>query len=211
LKRIVALILLLLAGTVISHFGLVKATTVPNPIIFTLKADVNGWNFTTGTNPGLTQFRGVQFTAKIVWTNLSHDFALYTKGYSPDLVTTTDTCSPLNTNGCLKASSFVSTGNPSTTFSFAPAIPKDDFSGPGTYEYFCQLHPTQMHGQITLYKSPDLLNRGKVDIVDASTLAFAFDTTPANATWSIAADLDNDGKISIVDASILAFYFDQPF
>jgi len=211
LKKIAALILLLVCGTIISHFGPLKAAAVSNPVIFTLRADVNGWNFTTGKNPGLVQFRGVQFTAKIVWTNLSHDFAIYTKGYPPDLVSTTDTCSLANTNGCLKTSALVSIGNPSTTFNFAPAIPKDDFSGLGTYEYYCQIHPVQMHGQITLYKSPDLLNRGKVDIVDAATLAFAFDSTPINATWSIAADLDNDGKISIVDAAILGFYFDQPF
>jgi len=211
LKKIAALILLLVAGTVISHFGPLKAAAVSNPTIFTLNADINGWNFTTGTNPGLAQFRGVQFTAHIVWTNLVHTFAVYTKGYPADSVSTANTCSLANTNGCLKASGLVSNSNPSVSFSFAPAIPRDDFSGAGTYEYYCQVHPAQMHGQVTVYKSPDLLNRGRVDIVDAATLAFAFDSTPANVTWSLAADLDNNGKISIGDAALLAFYFDQPF
>jgi hypothetical protein len=93
---------------------------------------------------------------------------------------------------------------------FAPAIPLDDFTGLGTYEYFCQFHPDQMHGKISVYKNPDIKGRGVVDIVDASALAIAFDTIPGNPRFNVAADLNNDGRVDILDASILALFFDQP-
>src|SRR6266568_240847 len=94
-----------------------------------------------------------------------------------------------------------------TSFSFTPTTPKDDFSGPGTYEYYCQFHPTSMHGKFTVYKSVDLDNNGVVNIVDVATVAFSFDATPTSSTWNLAADIDNNGVVNIIDVAIAAFYF----
>ncbi len=208
------LVLLLVAGTFIPHLGPLKAVAVSNPVIFTLKASFFGWNSTTGANPGITQFRGVQFTANIVWVDSVHDFGIYTKGFPATSVSQANVCSPSNTVGCLAVSPLVSSPSSLTAqLKFTPTIPPDDFTGPGTYEYYCQIHPSVMHGKITLFKSPDLLNRGTVDIVDIATMAFYFSTTvtassPANQK---ASDIDNNGVVNILDIAQAAFYFGQPF
>ncbi len=59
-------------------------------------------------------------------------------------------------------------------------------------------------------RTPDLNHNGTVDIIDASMLAFAFDSTPGTARWNPAADLDGNGQVDIIDASILAADFGAP-
>lgn len=201
-------------------------TSAAPKITFTLAALLSGWNSTlppgtmtacspTGTpgcNPAITEFRGRAFTVQIVWKDSTqHDFAIYTSGFSAGSVSPTDSCSLANTNGCLAKSPEVTSTSQSSLLTFTPAIPLDGppFNGPGTYEYYCQFHPSSMHGKITVIKSPDLTGDGKVDILDVALVAFSFGSTPSSSNWNIAADLDNNGKVDVVDVATDAFYFGQ--
>jgi plastocyanin len=177
---------------------------------FALNADFNGWNASKIANPAITQFRGVTFTAEVVWVNSIHDFAIYSAGFPAGSVSTSNTCSLSNANGCLAASAFVSSTSTTVSLAFTPTIPADDFTGPGTYEYYCQIHPLSMHGKITLFKNPDLAKQGSVNIVDLATIAFSFGSTPTSTNWNVVADLNNDGQISIVDLAICATYYGRP-
>jgi len=38
-------------------------------------------------------------------------------------------------------------------------------------------------------------------------MAFAFQTSPGDPTWNIAADLDSNGVVNILDIALAAFYF----
>jgi dockerin type I repeat protein len=197
------------------HKGTVSTASTGSSIVnFTIMANVEAWNgtvtgCTSGTpscNPTVLEFRGVTFIAKVQWGDCcTHDFAIYTGGFPAGSVSTTNTCSLSNTNGCLVASSPVFSST--TTISFTPTIPKDDFTGLGTYEYYCQYHPGPMHGKFTLYKSPDLDKSGVVSIVDVATVAFSFGATPTSSNWNAAADLDNNGVVNILDVAFDAFYF----
>jgi hypothetical protein len=192
---------------VISHTVLVSVIVT---LAFTLNADFSGWNASQIANPTITQFRGVTFTAGVVWVNSIHDFAIYTAGFAAGSVSTSNACSLSNTNGCLAASAFVSSTSTMASLAFTPTIPADDFTGPGTYEYYCQIHPFSMHGKITVFKNPDLAKQGSVNIVDLATIAFSFGSTPTSTNWNVVADLDNDGLINIVDLAICATYYGRP-
>ena len=182
---------------------------------FVIVANIEGWNGTTGCtsgtpncNPAITEFRGVTFSAQVNWGDCcTHDFAIYTGGFPAAGVSPTNPCSTSSTNGCLVTSSNVFQST--TSISFTPAIPKDDFTGLGTYEYYCQFHPGSMHGRFTLYKSPDLDKNGVVNIIDVATVAFSFGATPTSPNWNAAADLDNNGVVNIIDVAVDAFYFGQ--
>ncbi len=218
------LILLLLTAIAISSATPVvhRVSATHDPTDFTINALFSGWNSTlapgtfsacspTGTsscNPPVTEFRGVAFTVKIVWKDLSHNFAIYTKNTLPTGVNSLQTCSPPGTNGCWAKSATVSSANVPLTFT--PTVPPDDFTGDGGYEYYCQFHPNSMHGKITVSKSPDLNGDGTVTIVDIATMATAFGSTrgpPPSANWNVAADIDNDGDVDIVDIAKAAVYF----
>jgi plastocyanin len=220
LKPAILLIALLIAETVTVNFGLekVKAKIIPaaatSPQNFTIIANIEGWNATvsgctSGTptcEPTIIEFRGVTFTAQVKWGDCcAHNFAIYTAGFPAGSVNTGNPCSSTNTNGCLATSADVF--QTTTTISFTPTIPKDDFTGLGTYEYYCQHHAGSMHGKFTLYKSPDLNNDGAVNIVDVATVAFSFGATPTSSNWNAAADLDNNGVVNILDVALDAFYF----
>ena len=202
----------------VAHKGTVSAASTGNSIVnFTIIADVEAWNSTvigctSGTpscNPTVLEFRGVTFIAKVQWGDCcAHDFAVYTAGFPAGSVSTLNSCSTSNTNGCLAASSNVF--QTTTTLSFTPTIPKDDFTGLGTYEYYCQFHPGSMHGKFTVYKSPDLDKNGVVNIIDVATVAFSFGATPTSSNWNAAADLDNNSVVNILDVAFDAFYFGQP-
>jgi plastocyanin len=206
-----ALIILLFAtsGLLLVSFGTPRVSAVPVPVNFVINATVAGWNSTVPVGPIINEFRGKTFTATVVWKDIFHNFAIYTKGFPATQVSTLNTCSLANTNGCLVTSVFVTSSMPTTTVAFTPTIPANDFTGPGVYEFYCQIHPTLMHGQLKIFKSPDINGDGKVNILDAAALAFAFDATPISPKWNLAADLNNNGVIDIGDAALVAFYFDQ--
>ena len=216
--------MLLSLGTALAPVGPARVLATHDPVNFTISALFSGWNSTlppgtlagcspTGTagcNPTITEFRGEAFTVKLVWKDLQHNFAIYTKNFPSSSVSTLNACSLSNTNGCLAkapASGFVSSTSPTALLTFAPNIPPDDFTGPGGYEYYCQLHPTTMHGKITVLKSPDLDGDGSITILDIAPIAFAFDSTPASPNWNIAADIDNSGKVDVADVAQAAFLF----
>ncbi len=212
----VLVVALLIAGTVTVNFG-VRNVKAASPVNFTVIANVEAWNSTLlgctpGTptcNPTVKEFRGIPFTATVQWGDCcTHDFAIYTAGFPASSVMNTDICSTANANGCLAKSSnvFMSTA----MLSFDPTVPKDDFSGLGGYEFYCQFHPGSMHGKLQVYKSPDLDKNGTVNIVDVATVAFSFGATPSSANWNVAADLNNDGVVNILDVAFDAFYFGQP-
>jgi plastocyanin len=201
----------------VSNKGTVSAASIGSSLVnFTLIADFESWNSTvfgctSGTpscNPTVLEFRGVAFGVKVQWGDCcTHDFAIYTGGFPAASVTPTDPCSTSSTNGCLAKSSNVFQST--TSIAFTPTIPKDDFTGLGKYEYFCQFHPDSMHGKFTLYKSPDLDKNGVVNIIDVATVAFSFGATPTSPNWNAAADLDNNGVVNILDVAFDAFYFGQ--
>jgi hypothetical protein len=215
---------LLIAATITTNFGLqqVKAITIQansSTVNFTIIANIEGWNATVlGCTPGtsncdptITEFRGVPFTASIKWGDCcAHDFAIYTKGFAPTGVDPFNICTLTNTNGCLARSTQVSSTSTSSSLSFNATVPKDDFTGLGGYEYYCEFHPTSMHGKFTVYKTPDLVKAGTVNIVDVATVAFSFGATPTSSNWNAAADLDNNGVVNILDVAFDAFYFGQP-
>ena len=193
----------------------VTVAAAANVANFAIIANIEGWNGTTGCtsgtpncNPTITEFRSVTFTAQVNWGDCcTHDLAIYSKGFPAASVNTGNPCSLSNINGCLATSSNVL--GSTTTLSFTPTIPKDDFTGLGTYEYYCQFHPGSMHGKFTLYKSPDLDSNGVVNIIDVATVAFSFGATPTSPNWNAAADLDNNGVVNIIDVAVDAFYFGQ--
>ena len=223
MRRASLLVVLLIAATVTTNFGLqqVKAITIQatSPVNFTIIADVEAWNSTvlgctSGTpncNPTVTEFRSVAFTAQVNWGDCcTHDFAIYTAGSSSADVSPFNNCTTTNPSGCLARSSSVSSTTTPRTLSFSPTIPRDDFTGTGTYEYFCEFHPNSMHGKFKLYKNPDIDNNGVVNIVDVATVAFSFGATPTSSNWNVATDLDNNGVVNILDVALDAFYFGQP-
>ncbi len=173
---------------------------------FTLNALFTGWN---STNPSLTVFRGKPFTVMVIWKDSpAHRFAVYTKSFPSLSVSIGDTCNLSNTNGCLAKSSDVTSSNPSTIFTFTPTIPPDDFTGPGTYEYYCQYHPGTMHGTLIVYKSPDIDGDGTVTILDIASVAFYYQQSqPTWASGAVPVDFNNDGKVTILDVAFGAFYF----
>lgn len=214
MTRTLLLLALVLAGVAAFHPGPVRVEAV-SATTFWLLANFSGWNSTAATgpvNPTITQFRGEVFTANIEHDDtlgVSHNFAVYTRGFPPSGVNPlTDVCSLTNSNGCLKKSATVTAPTAlSTIFTFTPTIPPDDFSGTGTYEYYCQFHAFSMHRQLIIYKTPDLDNDGSVNIIDIATMALAFGSTPASPTWNIAADIDNEGHVNIIDIATAAFYY----
>lgn len=63
--------------------------------------------------------------------------------------------------------------------------------------------------RVLVWQTPDLDGDGKMTIVDAARVAFAFDAKVGDGNYDPRADLDGDGKIDILDASFVAFYFDS--
>jgi hypothetical protein len=201
------------------------AFSTPTPAQFTMFALFSGWNSTlppgtatpcspSGTatcNPALTQFRGVLFTATLKGFSgdFNHIFALYKAGTDSNTVNQMD-CTPPLTNGCIKASGCVGgTGCVATrTFSYNATIPVEGSNnGTATLDYFCIIHPTMMHGTITLYKDPDVDHNHTVNVVDLATVAIAFGSTPTSANWNAAADINNDGTVNVLDLAFVAFYY----
>ena len=226
MKKAVFLILLLAPALFITHFGLEKvAATTTTPDRFAIIALFSGWNYTlpagsgsactptgqTTCDPTINQFRGVAFTATIHYGGSpepAHDFAIYTADITPDLVLPTDFCSRTTQSGCLAKSSQVSSTVQTALLSFNATIPADGtFTGPGTYQYYCQFHPGFMHGQFQIFKSPDINRDKAVTIIDLATVAFSFGATPTSANWNAAADINNDGHVDILDLAFVAFYF----
>lgn len=228
LRASLLLVPLLITGVVLGNLSLqrVSATVTPaasvSPANFTLKAMVEGWNSsTTGLpcspggkptcNPTLTEFRGLTFNSTLSWGDCcTHDFALYTGGFPDTSVSSTDPCNAATTNGCVAKSGLITSAGGSVAFSFKPAVPKDDFTGTGTYEVYCQFHSSTMHGKIIVYKDPDLDKDKTVSIVDVATVAFSFGSTALpspSPTWNIATDLNNDGRVDILDVAFVAFYY----
>lgn len=230
MKKALLLILLITSGLVLVHFGLKKGNAISpatnTPAQFTLFALFSGWNSTlppgsvtpcspsgTGTcNPSLTEFRGVAFFATIraVSGDFDHIFALYRAGTDPNTVSQSD-CTPPLMNGCIKSSGCVGTGTgcvASRTLSYNATIPVEgSFNGTGTILYFCTIHPTLMHGSITLYKDPDVDRNHTVDVVDLATVAIAYGSTPTSPNWNAAADINNDGKVNVLDLAFVAIYY----
>jgi len=192
-------------------------------INYVLNALQSGWNSTSppgttspctnqGCNPGLVRFKGKSFVIEIIWQDLAQqNIAIYTNGTSPGSVSPSDTCSLTNSVGCLARSQRVNSTSTIGVLIFTPTMPGRDFTGIGRYEYYSQYSPTNMHGQIQVYKTPDLAPQpngdGVVNILDMATVGLAFGSIPGGAHWNIAADMDNNGKIDILDVAFAAIYF----
>lgn len=53
----------------------------------------------------------------------------------------------------------------------------------------------------------DVDQDGSVDFIDASTVAFAFQSTPTSSRWNAYSDFDSDGYVSFIDVSTMAVNF----
>lgn len=118
--------------------------TPPRPqALFTLKAAFAGWNVGEpgGANPTLTVNAGDSVTVTIEWVDSFHNWALYPPG------TTAAGVSFGSGNALHRTPGTVS--GPSETASVTFTITQ-----PGTYEYFCEIHPGTMHGQLVVLGTP---------------------------------------------------------
>jgi hypothetical protein len=61
-----------------------------------------------------------------------------------------------------------------------------------------------------LVRSPDITNRGLVDIVDVSYVFFDFGAIIGSPTYRPQSDLDADGIVGIIDISLITYSFDAP-
>lgn len=219
--RVFVPIIVLLVGALFAGTGVHVAEATHDPKNFAVLASSSGWNSTVSpsSNPTVTEFRGLLFTVRVEHDDVpgvNHNFALYTKDFPTGSVFLSNFCDLNRTSpGCLLRSATVTATAPLDTESFTPAVPLDDFTGPGGYEYYCEFHRITMHGKIKVLKNPDVGGPagppdGRVDIIDVATAAFSFGATagpPPSSTWNIAVDLDNSGRIDIVDVATGAFYF----
>src|SRR2546425_1381359 len=111
---------------------------------FALLANFAGWNSTaSNVNPAFKEFTGAKFKVNIHFNDVSgvtHDFAIYTNASTAGSVSTLDSCSTGNTNGCLAKSVQVSTSSPSANLNFTALLSQlpPNFGGLGGSEYFCQ-------------------------------------------------------------------------
>ncbi len=191
----------------------------------TLLANFAGWNSTASSvNPAFKEFTGVKFKVNIQFNDVSgitHDFAIYTNATTAGSVSTLDSCSTGNTNGCLAKSVPVSVSSPSANLNFTAMLSElpPNFLGLGGFEYFCQYHPFSMHGHITVYKDLDITGPSgapdhMINILDIAVVAFAFGSKALPSPtpkWNPAVDFDNNGVINILDVAQAAFYFGQTF
>ncbi len=182
----------------------------PRPVLavvtgpsYTLLADFNAWNFSqpSGSNPTLQTaflFVGAQFTVNVRWVNSNHNFAIYQPGTLPAEVAFAATCTVPKC--VVKTPNTVSSGSPLTTLTTS-------INTPGLYEYYCEIHPSSMHGKIRINRSPDINHDTFVNIIDLSTVGATFGSTPASPNWNPNADLNLDNQINIIDLASVAVVF----
>jgi hypothetical protein len=178
------------------------ALDVPNPSI-TLQANIAGWNSSqpSGTNPTISSsflFPGQNLTSTASSVDgLPHTLAFYMPGTTPSQVSTTNMCAAGNL--CLDRV-VISSSGAASTIKFA-------FPSAQTFELYCEVHPTSMHAQVFVYRSPDLNGDHKVNIIDLVGVAIAFGSTPTSSNWNPNADLNRDNAVNIVDIVIVAVNF----
>ncbi len=199
----------MLAVLVIATLGLVA--TVPHGFVervaatgsltdFVINAIIFGWN---DTNPQVTEYRGVLFTVNAKYSGdlSTHTFAIYTANFPNSSVTPFDSCSLTSTNGCLAHTLPITSTSTSVKLTFNATIPHDDGTGPGVYEYYCQYHPTSMHGKFRILKDPDINGDHAVNFLDLGLIGSAFLSTPATS------NLNNDGTVNFLDLGIVGNVF----
>ena len=62
-------------------------------------------------------------------------------------------------------------------------------------------------GTVHLVPPADVNYDGKVDILDAGSVAYSYNAQPGSPLWNANADLDNNLRIDIIDAAVVAFWF----
>src|SRR3990172_6930141 len=104
-------------------------------VSFLLTASTSGWRDSSGNvNPTLSVDPGDVVTVTIEQADSLHNWALYPPGSTVADVSLDDPLA-LHRTGLVS-----SPGEPSSvTFTL---------NTPGTYEYFCEIHPSPMHGQL---------------------------------------------------------------
>ncbi len=70
-----------------------------------------------------------------------------------------------------------------------------------------QLDNSLVVGSVHFVPAGDVDMNGTVNIIDASTLALAFNTRPGDPAWNPAADLNADGAVDIIDAATMALWY----
>jgi hypothetical protein len=158
-----------------------------------LLATVNGWDFGSpdGTNNPLQKYITETFTLTLFWVDLSHELAFYPPGTLPTQVSPTSSLA-------IGRSSVVDITHPTVTFTFNFAA---HGKGHGVYEYYCDFHPTTMHGQITITIAGDVNGDFQVNIADFPLFLSQLGQT--HATWDRQlgprSDFNRDLQVNIAD------------
>lgn len=194
----IALVVLTMLGT-LPALPMVGRVSAADPTQYALLADFDGWNFTSPpVNPTIRSvflFTGQSFTVRVVYADafISHNLAYYLPGTLPQEVALPFEESPKR----LAHSGDVSPRDSATALSFS-------FAQHGFYEYFCEYHPSTMHGQVRALRSPDINNDRTVNVLDLVSVGGIFLSTPSSPNWRPEADLNFDNIINILDLVIIA-------
>jgi hypothetical protein len=179
------------AGVGINASLIAIRTSVSNISLF--GSSLAGWGFTAGsmTNPGPAIIVNEGDLVNLTLTSVDGLQHIFFIDYNGD-------------------------GNPSAGEPTSPAFQTTinfqfHATTSGQFSYYCQLHPTVMHGtfmvQGTELLAGDLNNDGVVDILDITLVAVAFDSELGDPNYNPIADLDGSGVIDIVDITMVAINF----
>ena len=208
MRRFILLFLLLASALAVFpspiRYGPASVTAATSPS-FTLLANIFAWNNSqpSGPNPTVQSaqlFARLGFSLNIRWVDNTHNLAIYQPGTLPGEVSFLNPCS--STPKCVTESQTVTSASPQATLSAVIA-------SPGVYEYYCELHPSSMHGKLRINRSPDINGDTLVNIIDLAAVGAAFGSTPASANWNPNADLNLDNTINIIDLATVAANFGQ--
>ncbi|MGQ0796478.1 MAG: plastocyanin/azurin family copper-binding protein [Methanobacteriota archaeon] len=161
-------------------------------VSFTLKAIQAGWNLGEpgGANPTLTVNAGDTVTVTIEWVDSVHNWALYPPG-------TTDAGVSLGSPNALERTNLVSGPGETSSVTFT-------ITQPGTYEYFCEIHPVSMHGQLVVSGTPGDTSPPVVSAV----LATPSSQVPAGAV-NVTATITDDTGVAAASAHVVGPGFNQ--
>ena len=144
-------------------FALLLAITITGGVAFWISSDHASGQSTTTVNVGDFYFCDPSFSGSVCDTNINAGDTVTWQWVGSATHTVTE-CDPTFTT-CPLPGGFASVGMSSGTFS-------QTFNTPGSFEYRCNFHPTQMHGRIN------------VAALQATPTATAGPTTTVGATPS---------------------------
>jgi hypothetical protein len=77
------------------------------------------------------------------------------------------------------------------------------FDSPGTYLYYCAIHPTQQLGRIIVLSQGDANCSGDVNAIDAALVLQLVADIVDSLSCEANADANGDGSINAIDAALI--------